>query len=290
MASKEIDLAWLLPGQVHYLGANGAQLGPNHSQAHKTVSSGQKNLGIVENLQRITSLAFGFFNVFFNFYFSGVDRFSGIYGALPKHCFVSPTEIIFSTPVVYTSHPVVVDIITGNVSVIDDASHLDVGFVSDGTVVGTKSSTTLTPRIVIAKFDPKAKALKPVVESPHEIVDKPGTFSRSFVHTPKEGHPDPSFASVKFTSVFTGPESAPNRSVPLILWPHGGPHSLTPDTFYREVDFFNRLGFGVLFVNFRGSLGAGQDSVDSLLGHVGDTDVKDCFQAMNECLQVSLVA
>jgi acylaminoacyl-peptidase len=46
--------------------------------------------------------------------------------------------------------------------------------------------------------------------------------------------------------------------VPLILWPHGGPHSLTSNSFYREVNFFNELGYGVLFVNFRGSVGAGQ--------------------------------
>lgn len=54
----------------------------------------------------------------------------------------------------------------------------------------------------------------------------------------------------------------------------------------REVKFFQELGYAVLFVNFRGSIGAGQDSVDSLLGHVGDTDVKDCRQALDECLEV----
>jgi alpha/beta superfamily hydrolase len=54
----------------------------------------------------------------------------------------------------------------------------------------------------------------------------------------------------------------------------------------REVMFFQELGYAVLFVNFRGSIGAGQDSVDSLLGHVGDTDVKDCRQALDECLEV----
>lgn len=36
------------------------------------------------------------------------------------------------------------------------------------------------------------------------------------------------------------------------------------------------MGYGVLFVNYRGSLGAGKRNVDSLLGNVGDTDVKDC--------------
>ena len=42
--------------------------------------------------------------------------------------------------------------------------------------------------------------------------------------------------------------------------------------------FFNLLGYGILFVNFRGSLGNGRDCVDSLPGHIGDLDVKDCYQ------------
>ncbi len=109
-------------------------------------------------------------------------------------------------------------------------------------------------------------------------------FSKSFTHTPKDDHPNPEFSGIKFNSIYTGPNSG--SDVPLILWPHGGPHSLLPATFFREADFFNRLGFGVLFVNFRGSLGAGQDSVESLLGFVGNNDVKDCFQALEECLQV----
>ena len=30
-------------------------------------------------------------------------------------------------------------------------------------------------------------------------------------------------------------------------------------------------------VNYRGTLGFGQDNINSLLGHVGDFDVKDCM-------------
>ena len=109
------------------------------------------------------------------------------------------------------------------------------------------------------------------------------------VHTPKDGHPNPAFAKVKFSSVFIGPEKGETGSVPLILLPHGGPHSMLPASYSREINFFNRMGFGVLYVNFRGSLGVGQDSVDSLLGLVGDTDVKDCVQALEECLKVMLM-
>lgn len=40
------------------------------------------------------------------------------------------------------------------------------------------------------------------------------------------------------------------------------------------------LGFAVLFINFRGSTGLGKDYVDSLLGNVGDADVKDVMNAV----------
>ncbi len=65
------------------------------------------------------------------------------------------------------------------------------------------------------------------------------------------------------------------------VWPHGGPHSLISAMYLNEVAFFVKQGFAVLFINFRGSLGHGQAGVLSLLGNVGDLDVKDCYQVMS---------
>jgi dipeptidyl aminopeptidase/acylaminoacyl peptidase len=48
----------------------------------------------------------------------------------------------------------------------------------------------------------------------------------------------------------------------------------------------HRMGFNILFVNFRGSLGLGEENVRSLLGHVGDMDVKDCHHARQRCLDL----
>ena len=49
--------------------------------------------------------------------------------------------------------------------------------------------------------------------------------------------------------------------------------------FKNIVMFFCQLGYGVVFVNYRGSLGFGEDNVRSLLGKVGVQDVQDCHQA-----------
>ena len=73
-------------------------------------------------------------------------------------------------------------------------------------------------------------------------------------------------------------------NVPLIVWPHGGPHSVLTTDFKTVVMFFCQLGYGILFVNYRGSLGFGEDNIKSLLGNVGDHDVKDCHQATQHVL------
>ena len=90
---------------------------------------------------------------------------------------------------------------------------------------------------------------------------------------------------MQFSSIFIGPMTLNNGSkVPLILWPHGGPHSVITTSFMPDVYYFLMLGYAVLFVNYRGSLGAGNDGVMSLPGNVGDADVKDCYQSLQECL------
>ncbi|XP_050434308.1 acylamino-acid-releasing enzyme-like isoform X1 [Adelges cooleyi] len=81
----------------------------------------------------------------------------------------------------------------------------------------------------------------------------------------------------KPTTIYYGPK---NSDCPLIVWPHGGPHSQSLDSYIADAAFFVQIGYAVLFINFRGSTGLGQDYVESLLGHVGDADVKDVYNAV----------
>ena len=66
-----------------------------------------------------------------------------------------------------------------------------------------------------------------------------------------------------------------NVTVPLIVWPHGGPHTVTTDTYNLYAQVFCKLGFAVLLVNYRGSLGFSKDSLRSLPGKIGTQDVED---------------
>ncbi|XP_073982088.1 acylamino-acid-releasing enzyme-like isoform X3 [Rhodnius prolixus] len=83
-----------------------------------------------------------------------------------------------------------------------------------------------------------------------------------------------------YSAVYFGPPlDSDVKEVPLIVWPHGGPHSSSSNTYSLLYNFFAQLGFAILLVNYRGSIGAGQSSVDWLPGRVGFSDVEDVHQA-----------
>lgn len=56
----------------------------------------------------------------------------------------------------------------------------------------------------------------------------------------------------------------------------GGPHSSFAGDFSAYIAVFYSLGYSVLLLNFRGSSGYGQDSIESLPGHISIYDVQDC--------------
>ncbi|XP_078683967.1 acylamino-acid-releasing enzyme-like [Branchiostoma floridae x Branchiostoma belcheri] len=75
------------------------------------------------------------------------------------------------------------------------------------------------------------------------------------------------------------------ESPPMIVWPHGGPHSVFSLEFLLYTAALCQLGFAVLMVNYRGSLGFGQDFVESLPGKVGTQDVTDMQHAVNTVVE-----
>ncbi|CAF1058554.1 unnamed protein product [Adineta ricciae] len=72
---------------------------------------------------------------------------------------------------------------------------------------------------------------------------------------------------------------------PLMVWIHGGPNASISLNYVTDVITYASLGFDILLINYRGSTGYGQDSINKLLGNISKTDVKDCYEAIQRCLE-----
>jgi acylaminoacyl-peptidase len=83
----------------------------------------------------------------------------------------------------------------------------------------------------------------------------------------------------RFQVTLVLPRAAESTKVPLIVYPHGGPHSSSVNSFSQGVAAMLSCGLAVMHVNFGGSLGLGQDSVDNLPGKAGFADVSEVLQA-----------
>jgi dipeptidyl aminopeptidase/acylaminoacyl peptidase len=73
----------------------------------------------------------------------------------------------------------------------------------------------------------------------------------------------------------TLPPGRPERGLPLIVLPHGGPFLRTGWSFDPEVQLLAHLGYAVLQPNFRGSTGYGRDFVARGYGQLGGGMIDD---------------
>ena len=62
---------------------------------------------------------------------------------------------------------------------------------------------------------------------------------------------------------------------PLIIFPHGGPHSAFSNDWNVFASGFCLMGFAVAMINYTGSIGFGQKSVLDLIGKIGRLDIDD---------------
>uniref|UniRef100_A0A452VDD8 Acylamino-acid-releasing enzyme n=1 Tax=Ursus maritimus TaxID=29073 RepID=A0A452VDD8_URSMA len=94
------------------------------------------------------------------------------------------------------------------------------------------------------------------------------------------------YAGLDFEAILLQPSNPPDKTqVPMVVMPHGGPHSSFVTAWMLFPAVLCKMGFAVLLVNYRGSTGFGQDSILSLPGNVGHQDVKDVQFAVEQVLQ-----
>uniref|UniRef100_A0A663EUI9 Acylamino-acid-releasing enzyme n=2 Tax=Aquila chrysaetos chrysaetos TaxID=223781 RepID=A0A663EUI9_AQUCH len=107
---------------------------------------------------------------------------------------------------------------------------------------------------------------------------------RTLQPPPEQEHPQ--YGGLDFDAILLRPSEGPAaQKPPLVVMPHGGPHSVFTAGWMLYPAALCRMGFAVLLVNYRGSLGFGQDSVASLPGNVGTQDVRDVQLCVERVLQ-----
>ncbi|GAV69585.1 Peptidase_S9 domain-containing protein [Cephalotus follicularis] len=77
---------------------------------------------------------------------------------------------------------------------------------------------------------------------------------------------------------------------PLIVILHGGPHSVSLTSYTKSLAFLSSVGFSLLVVNYRGSLGFGEEALQSLPGNVGSQDVNDVLTAIDHVIDLGLAS
>jgi dipeptidyl aminopeptidase/acylaminoacyl peptidase len=76
---------------------------------------------------------------------------------------------------------------------------------------------------------------------------------------------------------------------PLVVLIHGGPTSQIKAGWRAEGQFFATRGYGVLFVNYRGSTGYGRDYMLKLRGNWGICDVDDAVSGMRHLAELGRI-
>ncbi|NWI50017.1 APEH enzyme, partial [Calyptomena viridis] len=217
--------------------------------------------------------------------------FPGIYcGALPGMCWAADSRRILLDTVQRSQQDVfVVDTATGSTTLLT----------ADGPQ-GSWSVLTIDRDLLVAGFStPNCPPVLKVAVLPaagHEaqaqwicLQDAPPVPSISWgIRTlqPPPEQENPQYGGLDFDAILLRPREGPTtEKPPLVVMPHGGPHSVFTAGWMLYPAALCRVGFAVLLVNYRGSLGFGQDSVASLPGNVGTQDVHDVQLCVERVLQ-----
>jgi dipeptidyl aminopeptidase/acylaminoacyl peptidase len=75
---------------------------------------------------------------------------------------------------------------------------------------------------------------------------------------------------------------------PLVVLSHGGPTSMTTNSFSLNIQWWTSRGFGVVDVNYGGSTGYGRRYRERLYGQWGVVDVEDCAAAATHLVERGL--
>jgi dipeptidyl aminopeptidase/acylaminoacyl peptidase len=121
---------------------------------------------------------------------------------------------------------------------------------------------------------------------PRRISSHNAEFARSFTFVNPEGINFKSFDGTNVQGWLMKPLNfRESERYPLILSIHGGPHGMYGYGFNAAFQTYAARGYGVLFINPRGSTGYGQKFSDGTLREWGGGDYRDLMAGVDEALR-----
>nr|KAF6310074.1 acylaminoacyl-peptide hydrolase [Myotis myotis] len=151
-------------------------------------------------------------------------------------------------------------------------------------MVAQFSTPSLPPSLKVGFLPPPGKERSVVWVSLEEAEPIPDISWGVRVLQPPPEQENVQYAGLDFEAILLQPSNPPDKTqVPMVVMPHGGPHSSFVTAWMLFPAMLCKMGFAVLLVNYRGSTGFGQDSILSLPGNpviniasmLGSTDIPD---------------
>ncbi|KAK5645235.1 hypothetical protein RI129_006535 [Pyrocoelia pectoralis] len=216
---------------------------------------------------------------------SGGRLFYGLYHTIvPKRCWASSNRLILSTQQKNTINTYCVNIDSGTITEFphSEGSQIALDVLND-TIIFNHRNFFSSDKLAIGRLpELGGEESIDVIDVTEGIkVDYAENFTYEYLdlqHNTQE-------TVNSFSAIYVGPKAGKEGEFPLIAWPHGGPHSAFSNFLFLELSLLNSLGFAVLLINFRGSIGAGEDSIKFLQGKVGTADVADCIEAIKTAFE-----
>ncbi|XP_039266907.2 acylamino-acid-releasing enzyme-like [Styela clava] len=204
------------------------------------------------------------------------NDFPGLYFMnLPSNCWSIDCNYIFLASI-WRSHTValVVDLKSSQVKRLTSTGNTSVLDVKNDVIVVSHSTPTIPPELRIAKFEKDKDMNWTTVIQPCKPIDD----MKWSVHSFKPELENSQYPDVDIEYILYQPMTPKANNRALVVFPHGGPHSNNSAGFLNSFVGMCKLGFTVVNINYRGSLGFGNDGVYSLPGRIGKQDVSDVHQ------------
>ncbi|XP_042655809.1 acylamino-acid-releasing enzyme-like, partial [Tyto alba] len=218
------------------------------------------------------------------------EAFAGLYGeALPPRCWAADSRrAVLGTPQRSRTDLLLVDTEAATVTNLTAGSPegcWELLTLQWDLLVATCSAPHRPPSLVVSVLPPAGRELPLCWVLVEDAPVVPGvTWKTLTVWPPCGGQSPAAHGTQAFEALLLSPpdDRAPH---PLVVCPHGGPHAVFDARWRPSMAALCRLGFAVLLVNYRGSLGFGQAVISSLLSRMGEQDVADTQLAVEQALR-----